>query len=165
MSIADTILPEFDQEMAKTRSYLERVPDGNFDWVPHPKSMKLGRLATHLAEFPNWASNILTKTELDIAGPDSTGAHVLPSRAEVLKHFEAGLKEARGVLANAKDADWSVSWSLKAGPHVLWSLPRIAVFRGFVFSHMIHHRGQLSVYLRLNNVALPPLYGPTADQT
>jgi DinB superfamily len=166
MPISQSLLPEFDQEMAGTRKELERVPEGQFDWKPHPKSMLLGRLASHLAELPSWGQYAMELTELDIAPPGQPPAKAqnLATRAEVLALFDKSSVGARKAIAAAVDADWMVAWTLKKGGVVLFTLPRIAVVRSMVMNHMIHHRAQLGVYLRLLDVPLPGLYGPTADE-
>ena len=166
MSIAQSLLPEFDQEMAGTRKELERVPEGKFDWRPHPKSMLLGRLASHLAELPSWGQYALELTELDIAPPGAPapGANNLGTRAEILALFDKCSAATRKAIASAADADWMVPWSLKKGGATIFTLPRIAVVRSMVMNHMIHHRAQLGVYLRLLDVPVPGLYGPTADE-
>lgn len=166
MAIKDSLLPEFDQEMAATRRTLERVPDGKSDWRPHPKSMPLGRLATHVAEISTWIVNSLTKTELDLSPPpgQTWNPNILESRAERLAYFDKNRGEARAALEQSPDAAFMVPWSLKKGPVVLMTLPRAAVYRGFCMNHLIHHRAQLGVYLRLLDVAVPSTYGPTADE-
>jgi uncharacterized damage-inducible protein DinB len=166
MTIAQSILPEFDREMAGTRKALERVPDGKFDWKPHPKSMALGRLASHLAELSGWATQTMTLTELDIAPPGVTAptGHNLPTLAEVLALFDKSVSDARKAIAEAPDSAWMVPWSLKKGGQVLLTLPRIAIVRSMVLNHIIHHRAQLGVYLRLLGLPVPSLYGPTADE-
>ncbi len=167
MAIKDTLLPEFDQEMAVTRRILERVPDGKNDWRPHPKSMPLGRLASHVAELPSWILNSLTQTELDLAPPPGQEwtPLILATRAEMLSLFDKNRAEARKALEQSLDAAFMVPWSLKRGPAVLMTMPRAAVYRSFCMNHLIHHRAQLGVYLRLLEVPLPSSYGPTADET
>ncbi len=166
MAIRDALLPEFHHEMAVTRKLLERVPSGKNDWRPHPKSMPLGRLASHLAELPGWAVNTLTQTELDLAPPagQEWKPLILDSAAEMVALFDKGVKEAQAALAAAEDKDFGVSWSLKMGPRVVMTQPRAAVYRSFVMNHMIHHRAQLGVYLRMLEIPLPSSYGPTADE-
>jgi uncharacterized damage-inducible protein DinB len=162
MSIAETILPELDHEMQVTRTLLERVPESDPEWKPHPKSMALGRLATHIAELLGWVDITFQQTELDF----SKGGYKPTSfttTADLLAMFDAKLKSARAVLAATPDEAMMVPWTLRNGEHVIFTQPRIGVLRAFVLSHMIHHRGQLSVYLRLNDVPLPSIYGPTAD--
>lgn len=166
MSISQGLLPEFDQEMAGTRRVLERVPEGKSDWKPHAKSMTLGRLASHLAELPGWALLTLEATELDVAPPGQPPAKpaTLDSTADILALFDRNCAAARKAIAAAADPDWIVSWTLKKGGTSLRSMPRAGVMRSMVINHMIHHRAQLGVYLRLLDVAVPGTYGPTADE-
>lgn len=166
MSISQMILPEFDQEMATTRKILERVPEGKPDWKPHAKSMTLARLAGHVAELPGWGVNTLEQTELDFApaGKPAYQPTLFTNRAEILKLFDEGVKAARAAIAKAGDADWQVTWSLKRAGQTLMSMPRYAVLRSMVLNHIIHHRAQLGVFLRLNDVAIPGSYGPSADE-
>ncbi len=167
MSIAQMLLPEFDQEMANTRKMLECVPEGRNDWKPHLKSMTLGRLAGHVAELPFWGVNTLDRTELDIALPSGQRAWepgVFTTRAGTLKTFDDNVAACRAAIAKATDADLAVSWSLKAGGKTLLTMPRSAVLRSMMMNHIIHHRAQLGVYLRLNDIAIPGPYGPSADQ-
>jgi uncharacterized damage-inducible protein DinB len=165
MSIAETLLPEFDHEMANTRRMLELVPTADADWRPHPKSYSLGDLAAHLARLPLWGRFTIEQPELDLGAP--ANAALARSRftttPELLEQFDRNVREARTALAAATDADMGTNWALKNGGTTIFSMPRTAVLRGFVLSHTIHHRGQLSVYLRLRDVPLPALYGPTAD--
>ncbi len=167
MTIAASLLPEFDQEMANTRRMLERVPDGKADWRPHEKSMPLGRLATHLGELPQWASNAVTLDELDIAPPDGGPfvPTILEKTAEILELFDKNIAEARGHIAGADDATMMKGWTLKVGGQDAFTMPKIAVIRTWVMNHMLHHRGQLSVYLRLLGQPLPAIYGPSADES
>ena len=166
MPLSQMLLPEFDQEMATTRKILERVPEGRGDWKPHEKSMTLARLAGHVAELPGWGVNTLTQTELDFA--PAGGAPYQPtlftSRSQVLKVFDDGVKAAREAIAKASDADLQVMWTLKRAGQTLMSMPRYAVLRSMVINHVIHHRAQLGVFLRLNDVAIPGSYGPSADE-
>jgi uncharacterized damage-inducible protein DinB len=166
MSIGETILPEFDQEMATTRKILERVPEGKSDWKPHAKSMTLGRLAGHVAELPGWGAVTLNQTELDFAperGPIYEPA-VFTERQKALQLFDDGVKACREALTRASDADFMVMWTLKRGGQKMMSMPHAAVMRSMVLNHIVHHRAQLGVYLRLNDVPLPRSYGPTADE-
>jgi uncharacterized damage-inducible protein DinB len=165
MSIAETLLPEFDHEMANTRRMLEVVPAADAEWRPHPKSYSLGDLTAHIARLPLWGRMTLEQPELDLGLP--ANAALARSRftttPELLEQFDRNVREARAALAAASDADMGTAWALKNAGTTIFSMPRAAVLRGFVLSHMIHHRGQLSVYLRLRDVPLPALYGPTAD--
>jgi uncharacterized damage-inducible protein DinB len=162
MPISQTLLPEFDEEMKNTRKLLECVPDGKFDYQPHPKSMSLGRLASHVAELPGWAKTTL-EVELLELGPEFK-AHIAATRAELLDTFDKGVTEAREKIAAATDEDWQKMWTFKYGGKVVMSMPRAAVMRGVVMNHLIHHRAQLGVFLRLNDVAIPGMYGPSADE-
>jgi len=165
MSLSTTLLPEFDQETANLRRTLERVPDEKLDWKPHPKSMSLGGLATHLANMLTWVNHTLEASELDMApGGKPLKAAELRSRAGILAAFDANSAAAHRALAGASDATLAGPWSLLAGGKTLLTLPRTACLRSFVLNHMIHHRGQLTVYLRLLDVPLPALYGPSADE-
>jgi uncharacterized damage-inducible protein DinB len=163
MTIAQTMLPEFDHEMATTRSLLERVPEAQADWKPHAKSMTLGKLAIHIAHLPGWLVPTLKDTVLDFAAPDAPKMPEFASTTAALARFDDNVAQARAALAATQDADLMVPWTLRNGEQVIFTQPRIAVLRGFVFNHLIHHRGQLSVYLRLHDVPLPSIYGPTAD--
>lgn len=163
MTLAESMLPEFDHEMTTTRSLLERVPEDKADWKPHVKSMTLGRLANHLATLPEWVGFTLGRTELDFAAPDTPRAPAFSSTADSLALFDGHVGMARAALASARDEDLGVKWTLRNGDQKVFSMPRIAVLRSMVFNHIIHHRGQLSVYLRLHDVPLPNIYGPTAD--
>jgi uncharacterized damage-inducible protein DinB len=161
MSIAESMLPEFDHEMGTTRKVLAAVPDAALDWSPHAKSMSLRSLATHLANMPTWCSLILTHPEFDAAA--SPRATPIASTEAMLATWDAGTQAVRARLADMSDDAMHAPWSLRAGAHVMFTQPRAAVIRSFVFNHMIHHRGQLTVYLRLQDVPLPEVYGPTAD--
>ena len=165
MSIAQSLLPEFDHEMATTRALLERVPETGASFRPHAKSTALGELAAHVVSLSGWATAILNRPELDLNPPGGPGftPPQMGSSAELLQRFDANVKHAREAIVATPDADMMVPWSLKNGGHAIFTMPRIAVFRMFMMNHLIHHRGQLSVYLRLNDVPLPSIYGPTAD--
>jgi uncharacterized damage-inducible protein DinB len=165
MSIAQTLLPEFDREMANTRQMLALVPAADAAWKPHPKSYALGDLASHIATLPLWGRLSLELPELDLGSPANAGIARVPftTTPELLERFDRNSSEARAALAAASDAELSAVWTLKNGATAVFSMPRTAVLRGFLLSHLIHHRGQLSVYLRLRDVPLPSLYGPTAD--
>jgi uncharacterized damage-inducible protein DinB len=160
MSIAEGLLPEFDQEMATTRKLLERVPSDKGPWKPHPKSFPLGHLAQLVATMPGWLTQTLRDTEVDLA---ASSGYSFETTETLLGEFDRHVREAREALTSAKDADFTVPWSLKNGNRVLFTAPRGVVVRSHM-NHLIHHRGQLSVYLRLNDVPLPSIYGPTADE-
>ncbi|HEV8132120.1 MAG TPA: DinB family protein [Acidobacteriota bacterium] len=166
MRISGTLLPEYDQEMANTRKTLERVPEDKFGWKPHEKSMTLGRLAQHLSEIPSWANFTIDKDSLDIAPPGAPPYQPprANSRRELLQLFDKNVTAARAAIAGASDEHLKKPWTLLFGGKTVFTLPRIAVLRTSVMNHGIHHRAQLGVYLRLNNVPVPALYGPSADE-
>ena len=166
MSYSQTILPEFDEEMANTRKVLERVPDDKLDWKPHPKSNTIGWNANHLAEMAGWVKNTLATTELDISPPggEPYRSPSLSSKKAILEMFDKNVSEAREALETVKDEAMNVAWSLKREGQTLLTMPRSAVIRSFVLNHMIHHRAILTVYLRLNNIPVPGMYGPSADE-
>lgn len=166
MNISDSLLPEFDQEMANTRKTLERVPDEKFDWRPHAKSGTMGWLAHHLAVLPIWGVSTITTRQFDLAPPEGQTFR-LPTagnRKEILDLFDKNVAEARAALAGASNEDLMENWSLLRAGQTIFSMPRAAVWRSVVMNHIIHHRGQLSVYLRLNDIPVPALYGPSADE-
>jgi len=161
VAIADVLLPEFDHEMAVTRKLLERVPEEKFAWKPHVKSWSLAELATHVAMLPSWGSATLNLSEIDLGGPHNTP---VTSRADLLARFDSNVAETRAALVGKTDAEMMAAWSLKHNGQKLFTMPKAAVWRGFVLNHLVHHRGQLSVYLRLNDVPVPAMYGPSADE-
>ena len=166
MSIAQSMLGEFDMEMANTRKTLERVPDDKLGYKPDPKSMTLGRLASHIAEMVGWGKDVLTADEFDI-DPEGTGNHKgyeASSRAQLLADFDKNAAAARKALESTPDQAMMVEWKLKAHGHTLMAMPRIACIRGMIMNHIIHHRAQLTVYYRLNGIPVPALYGPSADE-
>ncbi|MCZ7652590.1 MAG: DinB family protein [Thermoanaerobaculia bacterium] len=166
MRIAEMLLPEFDEETKGTRKVLARLPEEQFDWQPHPKSMSLGKLANHVVDMVGWGAMTLRETEFDIA-PEGGAAWQLPNRTTreaLLAAFDANAAETRAALAAADDADFGVPWTLRAGAQVYFTLPRATVLRSMVFNHLVHHRAQLTVYLRLLDVPVPGLYGPSADE-
>jgi len=163
MPIRDMLLPEFDQEMANTRRMLERVPENRLDYQPHPKSMKLDRLAGHIADLPGWAVSAMQLEVLEL-DPKKFTAFLPKSRQELLDTFDKKVREGRAAIAAATDEQLAVMWTLKSAGKAIFTLPRIAVLRGVVMSHLIHHRAQLGVYLRLNEVEVPGMYGPSADE-
>jgi len=167
MALSEALSPEFDHEMANTRRVLERAPEDKFGWKPHPKSPTLGWLATHLAMLPGWAVYTLEQDSIDLAPPGGSPQPPAPeakSRAELLERFDQNLSKARAAIAGASDQRLLESWSLLNGGQTVLTLPRTAVLRSFVMNHSIHHRAQLGVYLRLNDVPVPALYGPSADE-
>jgi uncharacterized damage-inducible protein DinB len=163
MSIGQSMLPEFDHEMANTRKTLDRIPEDKLSWKPDPKSMSLGQLAAHLIEMTGWGTMVLQTESLNM----DPGAHkplVLTSRAHALEEFDKNWQGLRAALSSATDEDMMKVWTLTIGGNVLFSMPRVAVMRSMIMNHLIHHRAQLTVYYRLNGVAVPALYGPSADE-
>ena len=160
MTFVDTFLPEFDQEMASTRKAISRVPTDKGSWKPHPKSFALGHLAQLIATMPGWITNMATQTELDLA---HSPGYSFETTETLVERFDKLVAEARSALGKLTDADLSVPWSLKHSGRVLFTLPRGENIRS-TLNHLIHHRGQLTVYLRLLGVPVPGLYGPSADE-
>lgn len=166
MAISDAILPEFDHEMANTRKTLERVPDHKLQWQPHQKSYTMQKLASHLANIPAWTPLTLQQDSLDLA-PPGQGPYQTPQGAsakELVTIFDKNVADARAVIAKTSDAEFLKPWTLLAGGKQLMTMPKIAVLRGFILNHNVHHRAQLGVYLRLNDVPVPATYGPSADE-
>jgi uncharacterized damage-inducible protein DinB len=161
-TISQSMLPELEHEMANTRKSLERVPEDKLSFKPHPKSMTLGALATHLATINHWAEAIVGQDTFDVSTAPPTVE--LKSRAEILAAFDKNLATAQKAIAGANDAHMLKPWTLKAGSHTVLTMPRVAVLRSFIMSHTVHHRAQLGVYLRLNDVPVPSIYGPSADE-
>ena len=162
MAIVDSLIPEFDHEMATTRKVLERVPEERFDWKPHEKSFSLGVLAKHVATLPTWGTETLTRSEIDLVGnnPPASAA----SKSELLDAFDKNVADARAALAGKTDAELTAMWSLKRNGKTVFSMPKTTVLRSFVLNHLIHHRAQLTVYLRLLDIPVPSIYGPSADE-
>jgi uncharacterized damage-inducible protein DinB len=160
MTIAETLLPEFDQEMAATRRLLERVPGDRGEWKPHPKSFALGHLAQLVSWMPGWIATTLREKDLDLA---IAPKYSFETTETLLKGFDRNVRDGRAAIAASKDAEYLVPWSLKHGHRILFTSPRGTVVRSHI-SHLSHHRGQLTVYLRLLDVPIPPIYGPTADE-
>jgi uncharacterized damage-inducible protein DinB len=163
MTMSQTLLPEFDNEMKLTRKALERVPDDKFDWKPHEKSMSLGRLAGHLAELPGFATAIIQTEGMNFDKGEYKPA-VVKNRAEVLEVFDKNVAATREAITGATDDHLRQPWHLIYKEKKLFEAPRIAALRGMAMNHIIHHRGQFTVYLRLNDVAVPAIYGPSADE-
>lgn len=166
MALKDSFLPEFDIEMKKTRVCLDRAPEEKFSWKPHEKSMPLGRLVSHLADIPNYGTVTITLDSLDLAPPGGeprkTPQHT--TRRAILDAFDKNVAEARAAITAASDMSLQQMWTLSAGGKTIFTLPRSAVLRTFMLSHLIHHRAQLGVYLRLNGVPVPSIYGPSVDE-
>ena len=167
MTHTEALLMEFDQETAHTRKSLQRIPEDRFDFKPHEKSMPLGRLASHLAEIPTWAVNSIKLDRLDLSPPEGEPFQpcVYNTRDEVLAAFDKNAADARAALAGTNDDHIAKPWSLLLKGKTLFTMPRAVVLRSFVMNHTIHHRAQLGVYLRLNSVPVPAIYGPSADET
>ena len=166
MAISDSLLPEFDQEIAGARRTLERVPDDKFDWQPHPRSGTMVWLAGHLANLPSWAPLTINQDELDLApgGKQMDSPPPPADTAELVATFDRHAAEARAAIAGASDAELMKPWTLLSNGQTLMTLPKVAVLRSFVMNHLIHHRAQLGVYLRLNDIPVPSIYGPSADE-
>jgi len=166
MGLADALLPEFDHEAAITRKTLARVPEDKLQWKPHEKSMSLVGLATHLANLPRWTVFTMEGPSYDVAPPGGEPFRLEPvaSVEEAIRLFDKSVAEARASLSSATDQALLAPWSLLSGGKTVLTMPRIAVLRSFVMNHMIHHRAQLGVYLRLNDVPVPATYGSSADE-
>jgi uncharacterized damage-inducible protein DinB len=166
MAISDALLPEFDNEMKNTRKTLERVPDGRSDWKPHEKSTAMGGLATHLSNIPTWAVYTIDQDSLDLApgGKPLPATKPAESQSELLATFDDNVAKARAAIAGASDEELFKPWSLMSNGNTILTMPKVAVLRNFVLNHLIHHRAQLGVYLRLNDIPVPSIYGPSADE-
>jgi uncharacterized damage-inducible protein DinB len=163
MTMSQTLLPEFDNEMKITRRALERVPDDKFDWKPHEKSMTMGKLAGHLAELPGFAAAIISTDGLNFDKGDYKPA-VVTNRAEALAVFDKSVGAAREAIVGATDDHLRQPWKMIYQEKPLFDAPRTIALRSMMMNHLVHHRGQLTVYLRLNDVAVPAIYGPSADE-
>lgn len=166
MRIAELLLPEFDSEVLITRKVLERVPDDRGEWKPHEKAFKMAHLAQLVARLPEWVSMTLEQTELDLAPKDKPkgAGYTVEKTATLLALFDKNVKSGRAALAKATDADFQVPWTLKMGGKALVTQPRYMVLRQMVLNHLVHHRAQLGLYLRLTDQKVPQMYGPTADE-
>ncbi len=165
MSIVARMLPEFDHEMSNTRRLLEIVPEDKFDWQPHERSFTLRQMVSHIANLPTWMAPTIQQDSLDMApeGGEPIRTPQAQNKAELLSLWDKNAALAREVFAKVNDAELMKNWSLKMTGKEIFSMPKIAVIRSFIFNHIIHHRGQLTVYLRLLNVPFPGMYGPSAD--
>ena len=166
MSLSQSLLPEFDHEMANTRKVLERIPEDKLDWKVHEKSNTIGWVGMHLAAIPGWCEVTLKQDSLDVAPPggEPYRTPAATSRQAILDRFDQNVAAGRAVIAATDDSRFFQPWSLLKGGVTVLTMPRIAVLRSFVLNHNIHHRAHLCVYLRLNNVPVPALYGPSADE-
>jgi len=162
MSATQILLAELKQEAANTKKVLERIPMDKYSWKPHEKSMTLGRLAVHIAEMPEWLTMTLTTDELDF-GKGKYKPTVVNTSEELMDIYETKLAAAVQSLEAATEEDLNKLWCLKNGGHVIFTLPKAAVIRSMVFNHIVHHRAQLGVYLRLLDIPIPGMYGPSAD--
>ena len=166
MSISELLLAEFEEEAAATQALLDRVPEDHMDWKPHEKSMNLSRLATHVAEVAQWTRSIVGADELDFMSPEmqSWSPREMQTVAEIQGELDAAEAVLKEIVASTEDDRWMTAWTMKMGDQVLMSAPKYYVFRRQVLNHLVHHRAQLGVYLRLLDVPLPATYGPTADE-
>jgi uncharacterized damage-inducible protein DinB len=162
-NLAAAFIGELQQEAATTRKCLERIPADKFDYKPHEKSMTMGKLAVHVAEMAGWAIETVTKTELDFAAMDYKPFEPKTTE-ELVGYLDKIVADATEALKNTSDEALMENWTLRNGETVYFTMPRVQVLRGMVFNHIVHHRGQLSVYMRLNDIPVPALYGPSADE-
>ena len=163
--IREQFLPEFDREMATTRTVLALVRDEDADWQPHEKSFSMGNLALHIVNLPKWAGLALHATEYDMNPPEGSDEppRAFRSTSALLQEFDTNVEAARKAIEGTSDEAFMEGWTLKSGGHEVFTQPRVGVLRSFVMNHIYHHRGQLTVYLRLRDIPLPMVYGPTAD--
>ncbi len=159
--LTEMLLKEMEQEARTTRKMLERVPEDKYDWRPHPKSMTMMQLTTHIAELPAWVSMILHTDELDFATAPYQPT-VIAHNGELLAQFEGSLESGKGALTGATDEDLLPTWTLRNGDEIYRAMPKGEFIR-FTFSQIVHHRAQLGVYLRLLDIPIPGSYGPSAD--
>ena len=165
MTIAETLLPEFDREMATTRRLIERVPDDRLTWQPHPRSMALGALSEHLGQLALWGRLTINESGVDLEQMGRPpGYEGLATREALLRHFDTETAACRAALVGRTDAELMAPWTLRRGGQTFFTMPKATCWRTFVMNHVVHHRGQLSVYLRLLDVPLPSIYGPSADE-
>ncbi len=163
MSFGESFLQEFGQEVPSTRTTLERVPMDQFDWQPHGKSMSIGALASHVAGLPSWVPLIVGHDEFDAGGGEAPPTPPSDTKG-LLELFDKNVSEAQSVIEGAADEEFGKTWSLVRGGEALFSAPKAGVIRRMMLHHMIHHRAQLGVYLRLKDIPVPSVYGPSADE-
>jgi uncharacterized damage-inducible protein DinB len=166
MNLPELLLPEYDAEMKVTRRVLERTPDGKGEWQAHPKAWKLAHLAQLVARLPAWTAMTMKRTELDLSpkdGPTMPG-YSIETTATLLETIDKGIVEGRQAIIDAKPEDWNVPWTLKRAGETVLTLPRYMIYRQFTLNHIVHHRAQLAMYLRLLDVKVPSMYGPSADE-
>lgn len=168
MAMKDSLLAEFDHEMATTRKTLERIPDDKLDWSPHKKSWSMRQLSTHIANLPVWTTHTVNMDSFDLNPPNSEPP-VRPAPAsstkEALERFDKNADAARNAIANSSDEHLRKPWTLLNRGQTVFTMSRAAVLRSFVIKHIVHHRGQMTIYLRLNDVPVPAIYGPSADES
>jgi uncharacterized damage-inducible protein DinB len=166
LQLTELFLAELDREGNATRRVLERVPEGRNDWKPHDKSMRLGYLAALVARLPGWSAMIVNRDEFDLNGPDGEAYKPLEqtTNGQLLRLFDDSVQQARTALASTNDEHLITPWKFLVNGHLVSDLPRHVMLRDTVFNHLAHHRGQLTVYLRLNSVEVPGIYGPSADE-
>ena len=163
MALNKALIAELKHEATNTRKMLERVPEDKFSWKPHEKSMTLQRIATHLAEIPTWVTNAVKNDELDFATWVRKPSAISNTK-ELVEHFDKTIAEAVETLENASDEVLHEKWTLRRGDHVIFEMPKVVAVRNLALNHSLHHRGQLSVYLRLLDIPVPGMYGPSADE-
>jgi uncharacterized damage-inducible protein DinB len=163
MTILDALLPEFDREMAVTRRVIERIPSDRLDWKPHPKSTSFAGLGRHLAHMLTWGTHALTEDSTDVAARKPMPP--TPTLQDILRIFDANVASVRALLTSKSDEELSQIWTLTYQGKTAISRSRAAVVQSMILNHLIHHRGQLSVYLRLNDIPVPSIYGPSADES
>ena len=161
MPLIDILLPEYDREIATTRAVIDAGRELDPTWRPGPRARTLGELVTHLADIPTWTSIVMTCEGYDVA--DTAQTRQTGSVATMIERFDTGASAGRAALVGRIDGELIVDWTLERRGHLVFTLPRVSVFRVFVLNHLIHHRGQLSVYLRMRGARVPSIYGPTAD--
>jgi uncharacterized damage-inducible protein DinB len=167
MRISDALVPELDQETATTRRVLERCPEDKFGWKPHAKSFSMAGLCTHIANMLGWGVDTINKDSFDVApvGAEPYKEEPVATNKELLERFDKNSAAFRAALVAASDEQLMKNWSLLSGGQTIFTMPRVAILRGMILNHIIHHRGQLSVYLRLNDIPVPSIYGPSADES
>jgi uncharacterized damage-inducible protein DinB len=163
MGIGEALHAEMEQEAVASRKMLERIPADKFDYKPHEKSMSMGRLASHIAEMFNWTAVTLQQDELDFAKFDYKPFEPATTD-DLVEYFDKNIAEALDILKNTSDGVFFEPWTMRSGEQIYFTMPKVVTMRSFVMNHIVHHRGQLSVYLRLNDIPVPSIYGPSADE-
>ena len=160
----DVLLPEYDREIGSTRQLLERIPDAAFGWRPHDRSTAMGELAGHVADLPRWIAVVMTCQSCDLPSEGDEMRRRGKSTAQLLSRFDANVREARAQLVGAVDRTLCEPWTLTRGKQDLFTMPKIVMMRHLVLNHLVHHRGQLTVYLQMHDIPVPALYGPSGDE-